>query len=95
MDSHAEHQHHSTKAYFVVYTILMALLVVTVAMAYVHFGALNIPLAFLVASIKAGLVIWFFMHARDSSPMVLACIMGTLLMLAIGIVLLLMDYLTR
>lgn len=95
MDSHSEQHHHSTTPYFIVYTLLMALLVLTVAMAYVHFGHFNIPLALLVATIKAMMVIWIFMHVKDSSPMVLACIVGTVMMLTVGAMLLLSDYLTR
>ena len=51
-------------------TILVALLiltVVTVAVAKVDFGNLNIIVAMAIASVKAGLVIVFFMHGLHES----------------------------
>lgn len=93
-NAHAEHGH-PTGPYFVVFTLLMVLLAVTVGMSFVHFGHLNIPLALLVATIKAGMVIWIFMHVRESSPVVIACIAITIITLLIGITLLMADYLAR
>lgn len=92
---HQEEHGHSTTPYFIVYGILIALLVATVALAYVHFGMLNMPIALLVATIKASLVVWIFMHVRENPPIILLTILLGVLMLAIFLGLLMMDYLTR
>ena len=57
------------RAYYRVAAALMALLVVTVAVAYVNLGPLNPVVAMLVAAVKAALVAAVFMHLRFSSPM--------------------------
>jgi len=89
------HGSYSTKPYFVVFAILMILLVVTVAAAYVHLGWLNIPVAMGIATIKAALVIWYFMHVKDSSPLILLSFLAGVVTLLVGACLLMADYLVR
>jgi cytochrome c oxidase subunit 4 len=94
--THADpHAHHSTKTYFIVYALLVGLLGVTVPVAYIHFGVFNLPIAMLIATFKAWLVIWYFMHVREGSPMVIASILAGVVTLAIAFLLCLMDYWTR
>ncbi|MBX3020303.1 MAG: cytochrome C oxidase subunit IV family protein [Bdellovibrionales bacterium] len=50
--------------YIKVLLALLALTVVTVLVAQVHFGAFNTVIAMLIASIKAGLVLAIFMHLK-------------------------------
>ena len=60
-------QHHHIiplSVYFKVIAALMVLTVVTVAAARVDFGAMNTIIAMLIASVKAGLVLAFFMHLK-------------------------------
>lgn len=59
-------QHHiiPLSVYFKVIAALMFLTVITVAAAQVDFGAMNTIIAMLIASVKAGLVLAFFMHLK-------------------------------
>jgi cytochrome c oxidase subunit 4 len=52
------------KVYFNVLGALLVLTVVTVAAARVDFGALNTVIALGIASVKAGLVLSYFMHLK-------------------------------
>jgi cytochrome c oxidase subunit 4 len=91
---HAEDSH-SVKTYYVVYGILMLLLVATVWVAFHNFGQLNIVITLLIAGVKAGLVIWYFMHVKDASPLILFSIITAIVVLIIMFLLLFSDYLTR
>lgn len=66
MASGHDHNHHiiPLKVYFRVITLLMFLTVITVAAAQVNFGAFNTIIAMLIASVKAGFVLAFFMHLK-------------------------------
>ena len=66
MASGGDHNHHiiPLKVYFQVIITLMILTVITVAASRVDFGAMNTVIAMLIASIKAGLVLAFFMHLK-------------------------------
>lgn len=50
--------------YIKVFVTLIVLTVITVAASRVDFGAFNAVVAFAIASVKAGLVLAFFMHLK-------------------------------
>jgi len=52
------------KVYNRVFVMLLVLTVITVAVSRVDFGVLNMVVAMVVASIKAGIVALFFMHLK-------------------------------
>lgn len=52
------------KTYLNILIILLVLTIITVAVSRVDFGALNLVVAMLVASVKAGLVGLYFMHLK-------------------------------
>jgi cytochrome c oxidase subunit 4 len=62
--SHGQHLGHiiPPKVSHTILVVLLVLTVVTVAVARIDFGNMNIIVAMLIASVKAGLVIVFFMH---------------------------------
>ena len=95
--SHADPQHHVTglTTYFVIFGALMVLTAITVAIAYVDLGALNTPVAFAIATFKAFLVGYFFMHLRHSTRLTWIVIFGSLLVLGTLFVLTFSDYLSR
>jgi cytochrome c oxidase subunit 4 len=66
-----DHNHHiiPLKVYFRVIISLMILTVLTVAASRVDFGEMNTVIAMLIASIKAGLVLAFFMHLKYDDKM--------------------------
>ena len=59
--------HHSTKSYFVVWAILLTCTGLTVWTGYMDLGKINLPLALCIATLKASLVIWYFMHMREAA----------------------------
>ena len=80
-------------------TIFLALMVgttVTVIAAFYDFpGPLNAVVALTIASIKATLVVLFFMHVRYSGRLIWLVIVAALLWLAIMFAITFSDYWTR
>jgi cytochrome c oxidase subunit 4 len=64
--------HHTVpkSTYFIVFAWLAVLLVLTVAASRINLGVWNVPLALIIATIKAVLIVLFFMHVRYGSPLV-------------------------
>jgi cytochrome c oxidase subunit 4 len=56
------------KTYLAVFISLLVLTVVTVGAAFMDFGALELVVAMLIASVKAMLVVLFFMHLKYENP---------------------------
>ena len=65
-NNHGNNEHHiiPLNVYYKVISLLLFLTVVTVAAARVDFGKWNTVIAMLIASIKAGFVLAFFMHLK-------------------------------
>lgn len=62
--------HHPTHTtYITVFVALLVLLIATVGAAYVELGRWGFFVAALIATVKAALIILFFMHVRYSRPL--------------------------
>ena len=85
----------SPKVYIGIFLSLMVLTAATVAAAYVNLGALNIVVALAIATLKATLVVLYFMHARYSPKRTHLVIICAVFWLAILLALTLSDYVTR
>ena len=85
----------TTRLYYAIYGILMLCTILTVQIAFIDLGALNIVAALAIAVFKATLVILFFMHAKDSTRLTWAVVIGSVFWLTILLVLTFSDYLTR
>jgi cytochrome c oxidase subunit 4 len=81
--------------YFTIAAWLGALLVVTVVAAQINLGVWNVPIALAIATIKAMLIVLFFMHVRYGSPLVRLFAAGGFLWLAIMLAFLAADVLNR
>jgi cytochrome c oxidase subunit IV len=90
-----EHPVVPVKTYILVYLALLFLLVLTLAVAYIDMAGLNTFLAIIVASIKAFLVILYFMHVRYSTVLTRVFILSGFLWIAILVGFTLTDYFTR
>jgi cytochrome c oxidase subunit 4 len=65
--SHAEeHTSHGPGRYFLIWGILLGFTALTVWTGRMDLGAANIGIALAIATIKATLVVMFFMHLSDS-----------------------------
>ena len=85
----------SPKVYVGIFLSLMVLTAATVVAAYVNLGPFNIVIALAIASVKATLVVLYFMHARYSPNRTHLVIIAAVFWLAIMLALTLSDYLTR
>ncbi|MEX0742273.1 MAG: cytochrome C oxidase subunit IV family protein [Phycisphaeraceae bacterium] len=66
-----------------VFAALLALTVITVAVTLVDLGGLNLPVALLIAAVKASLVALYFMHLRWDSPFNAVALIAAFLFLAL------------
>lgn len=102
MDAHA-HAHadlghdHVTPlgVYLGIFGALMVLTVITVAVAWVDLGSLNIIVALAVAVFKANLVVLYFMHLKYSSRLTWIVVGSGFFWLMILLGLIMADYGTR
>jgi cytochrome c oxidase subunit 4 len=96
MSEHEEHTTHSQGFYIAIGIVLLILTVTTAAIAFVNLGAFNPVVALLIASIKATLVILFFMHVKGASEKLTGVVVvSAFFFLMILLTLNLSDYLTR
>lgn len=65
-DNHTDNHHHaiSLEDNIAVFVCLLCLTLVTVIVATFDMGMFNLPVALLVATVKASLVFLYFMHLR-------------------------------
>ena len=81
--------------YLAIFATLMVLTGVTVAVAYVHLGQLNIFIALGIAGFKATLVVLYFMHVAHASQLTKLFAVTGIFFLAILIGLTMTDYGSR
>jgi cytochrome c oxidase subunit 4 len=75
-EHHGDHGHHHIiplSVYVKVLAVLLVFTLITVAAAQVNFGAWNTVIAMLIASIKAGFVLSFFMHLKYDNKLYWVC----------------------
>jgi len=88
-DEHGEdefyvHSHvSSVKFYIGILAALMFFTLLTVAVASIHLGPLNLAVAIVIASIKATLVITFFMHLKYDNKFNATIVISTLLFIGV------------
>jgi cytochrome c oxidase subunit IV len=85
----------SPKVYIVIFASLMLGTGITVWAAFQNFKQFNIVIALVIATIKASLVVLYFMHARYSPKRTQLVIVCSVFWLAIMLALTLTDYDTR
>jgi cytochrome c oxidase subunit 4 len=102
MDAHAHHHadlghEHVTPigAYLAIFGALMLLTVITVAVAWVDLGTVNVGVALAVAVVKASLVVLYFMHLKYSSKLTWIVAGAGFFWLLILLGILMADYATR
>jgi cytochrome c oxidase subunit IV len=90
-------EHHITplRVYFSVFAALVIGTLLTWYASTVNLGWANTPIALLIATIKAVLVVLFFMHLIYSTRLTWVVIVAAFLWLAVLFVLTFADYLTR
>lgn len=81
--------------YITIFLSLMVLTAVTVGAAYVDLGRFNFAVAMLIATFKASLVVWYFMHVKDQSHLTKLTLATGLFFLAILLGMMLIDYTSK
>jgi len=96
MSEHTENGTHSRKFYVTIGISLLVLTAITAFAAFVNLGPFNPVVALLIATIKATLVVLFFMHVKGASErLTAAVVVSGFFFLLILLTLSLADYLTR
>ena len=83
------------RVYIGVFVALIALVALTVGVAFLDLGPFGVPIALTIASVKALLILLYFMHVRYSSHVSWIYAGAGFFWLLILIVLTLSDYLSR
>lgn len=84
------------KTYWIVWVLLMILMAMTAALSRVALGVWNTPIALAIATVKALLVILFFMHVKyESYKITWVAVVGGFFFLFIMLGLTMTDYLSR
>lgn len=83
------------KVYLANLLTLLVLTIITVAASWVNFGAMNVVIALVIATIKAGLVASFFMHLKFEKKLIIGYAFYPIVLLAILIGGTLQDELDR
>ena len=83
------------RVYLLIFGALMAGTALTAWAAFLELGPFNDIVAMAIASIKATLVVLYFMHVRHSTRLTKITVVAGFLWLAILIALTLSDYFTR
>ena len=89
------HQVVPVRNYITIYLILITLTITTVAVSRIDLGEFNFIVAITIAVIKALLVILYFMHVKQSSSMTKLFVGAGFFWMAILLVFILSDYLSR
>jgi cytochrome c oxidase subunit IV len=95
--AHEEHTDHVVPpvVYAVIITTLLILTGLTVAAAYVNLGKFNIVVALAIATVKASLVVLFFMHAKYAPKRTQLVVIAGIFWLGLLLFMTLSDYESR
>jgi cytochrome c oxidase subunit 4 len=91
-DNHSEHTSVSSNLYVKVWLALVVLTMITVSVSYLDMKKFTVFTAMLIATVKAGLVILYFMHIRFEKMIYWIMLLFVLLIYAIFIILTFFDY---
>jgi cytochrome c oxidase subunit 4 len=95
MSTADKHEIVPVSTYLAVFAALMILTVITVWISTIDLGDMNVVVALVVATIKAVLVLLFFMHLRHGSRLLWVVLGSSFFFLALLIGLTMSDVLTR
>lgn len=96
-NNHHEEEHHivSYAANIKVWIVLLVLTWLTITVAYVNFGNLAVAVALLIATVKAGVVLAYYMHLRFDSKLLTVLLLVTMAVFSSFIILTFFDYAYR
>jgi len=83
------------KVYFTIFASLMVLTAATVSAAFMDLGPFNLAVALGIATVKATLVVLYFMHVRYNPKLIWLAITLAVSWLGVLVVITLSDYMSR
>jgi len=94
---HKEEEHHivSYAANIKIWIVLLLLTWITITVAYLDFGNLAVAVALLIATVKAGVVLAYYMHLKFDSKIITLFLLITMAVFASFIILTFFDYAYR
>jgi cytochrome c oxidase subunit IV len=93
---HSEETHITDyKVYGWVLLVLLILTTITITVTWIDLAAWSVAAALLIASIKVGIVLTYFMHLKFESSLFRVLVIMVLVIFAMVIVLTFFDYLLR
>lgn len=93
-----EHHENHITPYSTLAKVLIGLLFltfVTIAVTGIHLGPLTVAVALIIASIKVGIVLTWFMHLKYEAPIFRYMVLGVFTLFALIIVITFFDYALR
>ena len=91
MSEHSEHHVVSYGTFTLIWLGLLVLTAITVGVAGIHLGAWNTIVAMGIASLKASLVLLYFMHLRYESKLFIGMVLLTIVTVTIIFILTFID----
>jgi cytochrome c oxidase subunit 4 len=85
----------SVRSYVLVFLALLCLTALTVGVAFIDLGSLNTVIALVIAATKMFLVMYIFMHVKNSSRLTKLAILAAFFWLALLLTFTMSDYFTR
>lgn len=85
----------SYKQHAVVLIVLLALTTLSVLITNINFGPLSVAVALLVAAVKGGTVVTYFMHLKYDEPVFRIMVIGVFALFAVVILITFIDYAFR
>lgn len=92
---HEDHHIVSYAANIKVWVVLLVLTWLTITVAYLDFGNLAVAIALTVASVKAGIVLAYYMHLKFDSKLLTVLLLVTMAVFSSFIALTFFDYAFR
>lgn len=96
--SHDSHEHNHIiplKVYFGILATLLFLTIITVVASRIDFGHMNTVIAFAIATVKASLVLGYFMHLKYDDKMYLVIFLTGVFFLVVMYLFSVLDIFTR
>lgn len=96
-NKHHDENHHIVSYAFniKVWIVLLILTWLTITVAYLNFGNLAVAIALLIATVKAGVVLAYYMHLRFDSKLLTILLLVTMGVFSSFIVLTFFDFALR
>lgn len=92
MDNHSESHIVPYKTYGIILTVLILLTLISVAVTQIDLASLTVFTAVLLATVKSGFVLVYFMHLKFDNLMLKVLVSAVFILIALVMVVTFLDY---